>query len=318
MDGVSVADRGLLRLAGAAAKVAPFLVVTLVRARLRYETRALVYPAQPRLLRRRLAAVKGRPNLNLLGEAVLGEEEAGRRVAAVESLLARDDVDCVSVKVSAIASGLSLTDFEGSVARICEPLQELYRACRPPPVGQKLVNLDMEEHRDLDLTVESFTRCLAAPEFSNLRAGIALQAYLPDSHEALERLIRFAEQRTEAGGAPVRVRLVKGANLAMEKTTAELACWPQPTYETKAETDASYKALLVRLLEAAREGTVEVGVASHNLFDVAFALVLCRGPRRQGRRRNAGRHGGRPGRRRRRAHRPGAPLHPGRGPPGLP
>ena len=60
----------------------------------------------------------------------------------------------------------------------------------------------------------------------------------------------------------------------MEKTTAELACWPQPTYETKAETDASYKALLVRLLEAAREGTVEVGVASHNLFDVAFALVL--------------------------------------------
>ena len=273
MDGVSVADRGLLRLAGAAAKVAPFLVVTLVRARLRYETRALVYPAQPRLLRRRLAAVKGRPNLNLLGEAVLGEEEAGRRVAAVESLLARDDVDCVSVKVSAIASGLSLTDFEGSVSRICEPLQGLYRGVAASG-GQKLVNLDMEEHRDLDLTVESFTRCLAAPELSNLRAGIALQAYLPDSHEALERLIRFAEQRTEAGGAPVRVRLVKGANLAMEKTTAELACWPQPTYETKAQTDASYKALLVRLLEAAREGTVEVGVASHNLFDVAFALVL--------------------------------------------
>ena len=273
LDGLSAIDRGLLRLAGAAAKVAPFLVVTLVRARLRYETRTLVYPAQPRLLRRRLAAVKGRPNLNLLGEAVLGEEEARRRVAAVESLLARDDVDCVSVKVSAIASGLTLTDFEGSVDRICERLQELYRAVAAPG-NQKLVNLDMEEHRDLDLTVESFTRCLAAPEFSNLRAGIALQAYLPDSHEALERLISFAEQRAEAGGAPVRVRLVKGANLAMEKTTAELACWPQPTYETKAETDASYKALLVRLLEAAREGTVEVGVASHNLFDVAFALVL--------------------------------------------
>jgi len=32
--------------------------------------------------------------------------------------------------------------------------------------------------------------------------------------------------------------------------------------------------MLERLLEAARNGTVEVGVASHNLFDVGFSLVL--------------------------------------------
>jgi RHH-type transcriptional regulator, proline utilization regulon repressor / proline dehydrogenase / delta 1-pyrroline-5-carboxylate dehydrogenase len=273
MEGLSTTDRGLLRLAGAAVKVAPLPVVALVRARLRYETRALVYSAQPWLLGRRLAAVRGRPNLNLLGEAVLGEAEAGRRLAAVEALLAREDVDCVSVKVSAIASDLSLVDFEGSVARICRPLQELYRAAAASPVP-KLVNLDMEEHRDLDLTVESFKRTLAAPEFSGLPAGIALQAYLPDSHQALEQVLGFARERAQAGGAPVRVRLVKGANLAMETTTAELACWPQPTYAAKAETDASYKALLVRLLEAAGEGVVEVGVASHNLFDIAFALVV--------------------------------------------
>ena len=154
-----------------------------------------------------------------------------------------------------------------------EPLQKLYRAAASAAVP-KLVNLDMEEHRDLDLTVESFTRCLSLPEFSGLRAGIALQAYLPDTHQALERLLGFAEERVKAGGAPLRVRLVKGANLAMEKTAAELACWPQPTYQTKAQTDASYKALLVRMLEAASVGVVEVGVASHNLFDVAFALVL--------------------------------------------
>jgi RHH-type transcriptional regulator, proline utilization regulon repressor / proline dehydrogenase / delta 1-pyrroline-5-carboxylate dehydrogenase len=273
VEGLSATDRGLLRLAGAAARAAPFPVVALVRARLRYETRSLVYPAQPLLLGRRLAAVRGRPNLNLLGEAVLGQREARRRLAAVESLLARPDVDCVSVKVSAIAAGLSLADFEGSVERISRPLQELYQVVAAGPVP-KLVNLDMEEHRDLDLTVESFTRCLAAPQLSGLRAGIALQAYLPDSHEAVDRLQRFAEERVRSGGAPVRVRLVKGANLAMETTTAELACWPQPTYEAKAETDASYKALLVRLLEAAGGGAVEVGVATHNLFDVAFALVL--------------------------------------------
>ena len=273
LDGLSVTDRAMLRLAGAAAQVFPVPVMMLVRARLRYETKGLVYPAEPSSLGPRLAALKGRPNINLLGEAVLGEEESGRRLEAVEALLARPDVDCVSVKVSAIASGLSLVDFEGSVARICEPLEELYRAAARAP-ATKLVNLDMEEHRDLDLTVESFTRCLSLPEFSRLRAGIALQAYLPDTHGALDRLLGFARARVQAGGPPIRVRLVKGANLAMEKTAAELACWPSPAFETKAQTDASYKALLVRLMEAASTGAVEVGVASHNLFDVGFALVL--------------------------------------------
>jgi RHH-type proline utilization regulon transcriptional repressor/proline dehydrogenase/delta 1-pyrroline-5-carboxylate dehydrogenase len=275
LEGLSATDAGLLRLAGRAAAIAPFPVIALVGARLRRETRDLVFPAEPRLLDRRLGELRSggrRPNLNLLGEAVLGDEEAARRCAVVESLLRRDDVDCVSVKVSAIAAGLSLLDFEGSVARVCRPLQHLYRAAAAG--GHKLVNLDMEEHGDLDVTVESFIQALSAPDLAGLSAGIALQAYLPDSHAALTRLLSFAALRAQSGGAPVRVRLVKGANLAMENTAAELAGWPPAPYSTKGETDASYKALLDRLLEAARGGSVRVGVASHNLFDVAFALTV--------------------------------------------
>ena len=163
LDGLSAVDAGLLRLAGRATTIAPFPVVALMGARLRYETRELIFPAERSRLGRRLAGLRARrrrPNLNLLGEAVLGVEEATKRASAVEALLRRDDVDCVSVKVSAVAAGLSLVDFDGSVARVCGPLHRLYRAaaaCQPP----KLVNLDMEEHRDLDLTVESFVQALA-------------------------------------------------------------------------------------------------------------------------------------------------------------
>ena len=132
----------------------------------------------------------------------------------------------------------------------------------------------MEEHQDLDLTLDVFFRALRSEGPSGMTAGLALQAYLPNSHEALGRLLSFAEEWHLPGKAPVRVRLVKGANLAMEQVDAELHCWPQAPYLSKAETDASYKAMLERLLEAARSGTVRVGVASHNLFDVAFALVL--------------------------------------------
>jgi RHH-type transcriptional regulator, proline utilization regulon repressor / proline dehydrogenase / delta 1-pyrroline-5-carboxylate dehydrogenase len=275
-DGVSAADRALLRLAAWAAGPAPGPVVGLVAARLRRETGALVYPAEPAPLGRRLARLRAagrRPNLNLLGEAILGWEEAGNRTAAVEELLRRPDVDCVSVKVSSVAAGLSLVDFEGSVARITGPLRHLYRVAGAS--GQaKLVNLDMEEHRDLDLTVESFLTALDDDEFGALTAGIALQAYLPDSHAALDRLLDFAHHRRAAGRAPIRIRLVKGANLAMENVDAELHGWPAAPYRTKADTDASYIRLLEQLIEASAAGVVQVGVASHNLFDVALALIL--------------------------------------------
>ena len=310
LEGFSATDRALLRAAGWAGRLAPFPVVKLVTARLRRETRGLIYPAEPRSLGRHLSKLRGRGNLNLLGEAVLGWDEATRRARAVEALLRRDDVACVSVKVSSVSSGLSLVDFDGSVERVCAPLRQLFQAaasCQPP----KLVNLDMEEHGDLDLTLEAFFRTLAGEEGAGHTAGIALQAYLPGSHEALERVLSFAAERHRAGAPPVRVRLVKGANLAMEQGDAELRCWPQAPYLTKAETDASYKAMLERLLEAARSGTVEVGVASHNLFDVGFLPRASRGPGREGGDRDAGRDGGRASRRDRRADRGSAPVRAG-------
>jgi RHH-type proline utilization regulon transcriptional repressor/proline dehydrogenase/delta 1-pyrroline-5-carboxylate dehydrogenase len=278
LEGLSAVDATLLRAAALASTALPLPVVALAGARLRYETRGLIFPAEAPRLGKALGKLRRagyRPNLNLLGEAVLGEDEAGRRLSALKALLRRRDVDCISVKASAVAAGLSLVDLDGSVERVSEPLRRLYHlAGNYHPA--KLVNLDMEEHRDLDITVTAFTRTLAAPELGDLVAGIALQAYLPDSHAALDQLLAFAAARARAGGAPVRVRLVKGANLAMERATAELANWPAAPYATKAETDASYKALLERLLLAARSGLVEVGAASHNLFDIAFALELAR------------------------------------------
>ncbi len=63
-----------------------------------------------------------------------------------------------------------------------ERLRPLYRTAvsRRPAA---FVNLDMEEYRDLDLTIDVFTRLLSEPEFHQLKAGIVLQAYLPTRWE---------------------------------------------------------------------------------------------------------------------------------------
>ena len=62
------------------------------------------------------------------------------------------------------------------------------------------------------------------------------------------------------GGAPIRVRLVKGANLAMEQVEAELHDWVSAPYATKAEVDANYKRMLAWGAEPSRLAAVRIGV----------------------------------------------------------
>ena len=271
-------DRLALRLASLLAPVVPATVVALATARLRHELAGLVLPAEAGPLRRHLLRRRAqgmRLNVNLLGEAVLGERQARERARLVTSLLERPDVDCVSVKLSALYSQLDVLAYEQSLREVRERLRPILEvaARHDPP---KLVNLDMEEYRDLQVTVDAFTSLLEETPFSDLYAGIALQAYLPDATKVLERLCEFARERHARTGASIRVRLVKGANLAMERVEAELRGWEQAPYPTKADVDANYKRMLDLALDPENAGAVRVGVASHNLFDVAWALTLDR------------------------------------------
>ena len=58
------------------------------------------------------------------------------------------------------------------------------------------INLDMEMHSLKDLTLELFKSVLDEEEFKDYsRAGIALQAYLRETPEDLERLIEWSASR---------------------------------------------------------------------------------------------------------------------------
>ena len=150
------------------------------------------------------------------GEAILGEEEATRRLHIYLSDLDRPDIEYVSIKVSTIYSQINLLAYDETIEGIAKRLRELYRAALP----NKFVNLDMEEYRDLHLTKDLFKKVLSEPEFHHLSAGIVLQAYLPDSFEILKEITAWAQERVSNGGAPIKVRIVKGANMTMEQVEA--------------------------------------------------------------------------------------------------
>ena len=275
---LSPLDRLLVRLGARLGPGLPRLVMPIARRRMRALVGHLVVDSEPERLGAHLQAraTEGYSlNVNMLGEAVLGDAEAGRRHTEVLDTLAQPDVDYVSVKVSAVVSQLNPWDFDGSLQRVVEALRPLLRAAAAtaPPT---FINLDMEEYHDFELTTEAFRALLGESEFATVDLGIAVQAYLPDSFEALRGLVDW-HNRLAAGGhrsGSIKIRLVKGANLAMERVEAAMHGWPQTPYETKAETDANYKRCLDWVLTPERTGSVRIGVASHNLFDVAWADLL--------------------------------------------
>lgn len=271
--------KGAIRLGGAMAPTFPWLVIPIARRVLRAMVGHLVLDATPAKLGPAIAKLResgNRLNLNLLGEAVLGEHEADRRLKGTYDFLARDDVDYVSIKVSSVVSQLSMWSFDEAVEKVVAKLTPLYELAAGSTAGRKFINLDMEEYRDLDLTIAVFKRLLDQPQLRGLEAGIVLQTYLPDALGAMQDLTEWAQRRRAAGGAPIKVRVVKGANLAMEQVDAAIHDWPLATYDRKQDSDTNYKRVLHWSMTPERIDAVKLGVAGHNLFDVAHAWLTAK------------------------------------------
>lgn len=219
-----------------------------------------------------------RMNINHLGEALLGEQEAVKRLQTYLADLRDPDVEVISVKISTIYSQISSLAMENSVAVLVDRLSTLYREAKSNFFTRadgsrvpKLVNLDMEEYRDLEITYTAFIETLENPEFKDYMGGIVLQAYLPDAYPLQQELTAWARKRVEAGGSPIMLRIVKGANMEMELLESALYNWPLAPYDNKIEVDANYKRMVRYGMQKDNARAVRLGIASHNLFELAYA-----------------------------------------------
>ncbi len=265
-----------LKLLRAISSLLPKVVTVLVHGRVRSLSKGLILPYEvdglTKILRRRLKDGI-RLNINVLGEAVLGQHEADTRFKQILEMISRPDVDYISVKLSAVVAQMITIDHAGSLEKICESLRILYREANEQ---RTFINLDMEEYRDLALTVDAFKKVLSEAEFAKMTAGIVLQAYLPESHAAFYDLATWAKTRYKKSGGTIKIRLVKGANLAMERAEAQFNGWVAAPYASKSDVDASYSRLIDAALRPEHADFLRIGIASHNLFHLTWAIEVAR------------------------------------------
>ncbi|WP_240911454.1 L-glutamate gamma-semialdehyde dehydrogenase [Paludisphaera soli] len=223
---------------------------------------------------------------DLLGEAVISEREADayqrtcldliRGLAgplAARPEIPRIDRDAegplprvnLSLKLSSLTTWFDPISPKATLDRVAARLRPILRTARE--LGA-YVHVDMEQYDYRTLTYDLFEAVLSEPEFRDWPdVGIVVQAYQPDAEAELRRLDSFVERR----GAPITVRLVKGAYWDYEVLTARRHGWPEPVYLEKRRTDANYERCTRYLME--RRANLRPAIASHNLRSLAHAIA---------------------------------------------
>lgn len=268
----------------------PGFFVPIVKAVMRKKTEEVILPGE---LGKLVGHVRSRKaddiqlNVNNLGEMILGEDEARRKTEDDVRLLADPSIECISVKASNLYSQVSALGHAQSVRMMMERIRPRLRAAKAnkrqgyDPMkaerwdrGYKQVNLDMEEYRDMAITLEAFRRVLDEKEFLDMQAGLAIQSYIPDSYGAVVELLEWAKGRVARGGAPIRIRVVKGANRAMELVESSVKGIKGPTYDDKIDSDACWKKIVELISRPGNINVCHLGIATHNVFDMCWAALL--------------------------------------------
>ncbi|MGA2764216.1 MAG: proline dehydrogenase family protein [Spirochaetia bacterium] len=174
----------------------------------------------------------------------------------------------VSLKLSSFTPRLDPLDHAGSVERLARLLCPLFLTAQQQ--GAALV-IDMEQWDLHGIAWDVFETLVMRPELAGWpHFGIVVQAYLTAAHDDVQRLLALARRR----GAPLSVRLVKGAYWDFEVAHARQHGYPYPVLMGKSRTDASFEKLSECLLR--NTSLVYPGIGSHNLRSISHAIVAAR------------------------------------------
>lgn len=225
--------------------------------------------------------------LDLLGETTMSEDEADKVSARyleflndlapqVKQWKQKPLLDTIkdrpsprlnlSIKISSLCSQIDPIDIAGRVETIKGRLRPVLQAAKREGA---FICLDMEQYDLKDIILQVLKDILIEPEFRDWPdAGVALQAYLRDTEKDLKNLVEWSKQR----GAPITIRLVRGAYWDYETIIARQNGWAIPVWSEKWETDLCFERCVRILMQ--NYPAVDIAIGTHNVRSLALALVL--------------------------------------------
>src|SRR5438477_2021998 len=277
----------LIRTGVRAARVVPWAIGQLLRWNVSGMARQFIAGRNPKDVMKTLHKRRAQGigfTVDLLGEAVVSEQEAGEYATRCLQLLehlARATPDWtdtlakstelfpvvnLSVKISALYSQMNPADPADAIAHLAPKLRPILRRARD--LGA-FVNFDMESFAHKNATLDLFRTLFSESEFRDWpHVGIVIQAYLRDAADDLLNLLDWCRAR----GTRFAVRLVKGAYWDFEKIKSRQNGWACPVFLQKPENELNVDLLTRILLE--NESTITAAFGSHNVRSIAHAQAL--------------------------------------------
>ena len=177
----------------------------------------------------------------------------------------------ISIKLSALHPRYEFAQAGLAVPEIVELLLPLAIKAKNANIQ---ITIDAEEAERLDISMDVLAALIRRPELQGWRGlGFVVQAY---QRRALP-LIEWLDVQAEMLGAPLMIRLVKGAYWDSEiKRAQEMGLGSYPVFTRKEMTDLSYLACAARLLS--KPDSFSPQFATHNANSITAVQELA-GPR---------------------------------------
>ncbi len=209
--------------------------------------------------------------LNPLSPEVFGNKGAERYLRNLDAVLAKQEGVGLCIEPWRLVPGLSPYRPSLAAHQLADRLKPLIQLSLKGGKARPIV-LRSGTSDIMPVIIEGMKLALAGPAFHQAELIIELPGYLRQAPALLRELTEWAAARAAKGAKPLGVMLDKGSHLAAERDMCYNYGDASATAANKGETDTRYKQLIHTAITAAPKA-VRPCIATHNLFDLAYALL---------------------------------------------
>ncbi len=212
--------------------------------------------------------------LNPLVPQVFGQKSAEKYYKHLESILSKQSSVGLVIQSWRLCPGLNPYSPEAGAKALADKLRPLFKLSVQGGTPRPII-VESGLSTTMNTVAEAFRLAMAGSALHKADVALEIPAYLKGSPALLREMTEWATARAAKGAAPLKVLLVKGSHLDEERENTYRYGSANEVCRSKSETEARFKQLISTAMES-KEKVLTPVVGTHNLFDIAYAL-LCWG-----------------------------------------